>query len=40
MSAGKTNGRVLNFFALIYLGLLVIASVAAIPLMIVTKAGQ
>jgi len=35
-----TNGRVLNFFGLIYLGLLVVASVAAIPLMIVTRAGQ
>jgi manganese transport protein len=35
-----TNGRVLNFFALIYLGLLLLASIAAIPLMIVTKAGQ
>jgi manganese transport protein len=36
----ETNGRVRNFFGLIYLALLVIASVAAIPLMIVTKAGQ
>jgi hypothetical protein len=36
----QTNGRVLNFFALIYLGLLLLASIAAIPLMIVTKAGQ
>jgi Mn2+/Fe2+ NRAMP family transporter len=36
----KTNGRVLNFFALIYLGLLLLASIAAIPLMILTKAGQ
>jgi Mn2+/Fe2+ NRAMP family transporter len=35
-----TNGRVLNFLALIYLGLLAIASAAAIPLMIVTRAGQ
>jgi manganese transport protein len=35
-----TNGRVLNFFALIYLGLLLVASIAAIPLMIVTRAGQ
>jgi manganese transport protein len=35
-----TNGRVLNFFGLIYLGLLVVASAAAIPLMIVTRAGQ
>ncbi len=36
----KTNSRVLNFFALIYLGLLLLASIAAIPLMILTKAGQ
>ncbi|WP_112249217.1 Nramp family divalent metal transporter [Kribbella monticola] len=36
----STNGRVLNFLALIYLGLLLLASIAAIPLMIVTKAGQ
>jgi Mn2+/Fe2+ NRAMP family transporter len=35
-----TNGRVLNFFALIYLGLLLVASIAAIPLMIMTRAGQ
>ncbi|TDU88096.1 Mn2+/Fe2+ NRAMP family transporter [Kribbella voronezhensis] len=35
-----TNGRVLNFLALIYLGLLLLASIAAIPLMIITKAGQ
>jgi Mn2+/Fe2+ NRAMP family transporter len=35
-----TNGRVLNFFALVYLGLLLLASIAAIPLMIITKAGQ
>lgn len=36
----KKNGRVLNFFALLYLGLLLLASIAAIPLMIVTRAGQ
>ncbi|MEV6285697.1 divalent metal cation transporter [Kribbella sp. NPDC051770] len=35
-----TNGRMRNFLALIYLGLLLVASIAAIPLMIVTKAGQ
>lgn len=35
-----TNGPVRNLFGLIYLALLVIASVAAIPLMIITKAGQ
>lgn len=34
------NGAVRNFLALIYLGLLLVASIAAIPLMIVTKAGQ
>jgi manganese transport protein len=39
MGAEK-NGRVRNFLALIYLGLLLVASIAAIPLMIVTKAGQ
>jgi manganese transport protein len=36
----KTNGPIRNLFGLLYLALLVIASVAAIPLMIVTKAGQ
>ncbi|MEU4393906.1 divalent metal cation transporter [Kribbella sp. NPDC023855] len=36
----QRNGRVLNFFALIYLGLLLLASIAAIPLMIITKGGQ
>ncbi|MEU4605678.1 divalent metal cation transporter [Kribbella sp. NPDC023972] len=36
----ETNGPVRNFFALIYLGLLTLASAAAIPLMIVTRAGQ
>jgi Mn2+/Fe2+ NRAMP family transporter len=35
----ETNGRVRNAFALFYLALLTIASVAAIPLMIITKAG-
>jgi Mn2+/Fe2+ NRAMP family transporter len=35
-----TNSAVLNFFALIYLGLLLLASIAAIPLMIITRAGQ
>ncbi|GAA1525074.1 NRAMP family divalent metal transporter [Kribbella lupini] len=34
------NGAVRNFLALVYLGLLLVASIAAIPLMIVTKAGQ
>ncbi|WBQ08210.1 NRAMP family divalent metal transporter [Kribbella sp. CA-293567] len=34
------NGRVLNFFAQLYLGLLLLASVAAIPLMILTRAGR
>jgi Mn2+/Fe2+ NRAMP family transporter len=36
----KKNGQVLNFFALVYLGLLLLASIAAIPLMIITRAGQ
>ena len=36
----QTNGRVLNFLGLIYLGLLLVASIAAIPLMIITKAGH
>jgi Mn2+/Fe2+ NRAMP family transporter len=36
----QKNGRVRNFLALIYLGLLLVASIAAIPLMIVTRAGQ
>ncbi len=39
MGAAK-NGAVRNFLALIYLGLLLVASIAAIPLMIVTRAGQ
>jgi manganese transport protein len=34
------NGAVLNFVALIYLALLLVASIAAIPLMIITRAGQ
>ena len=36
----QKNGRVLNFFALVYLGLLLLASIAAIPLMILTRAGR
>ena len=35
-----TNGRVANVLGVIYLGLVVVASLAAIPLMIVTKMGQ
>jgi len=35
----KANGKVTNFFGLIYLGVILVASVAAIPLMIVTGAG-
>ena len=34
------NGRVTNAFALVYLVIIVVASVAAIPLMIVTGAGS
>lgn len=36
----KTNGRLLNMFGSVYLVIIVAASVAAIPLMIVTGAGQ
>jgi len=36
----QTNGRVRNFLGIGYLFLLIVASVAAIPLMIITKAGQ
>jgi manganese transport protein len=36
----QTNGPVSNFLGLIFLALLVIASIAAIPLMILTRAGQ
>jgi Mn2+/Fe2+ NRAMP family transporter len=34
------NGAVRNFLGLAYLGLLLVASLAAIPLMIATRAGQ
>jgi manganese transport protein len=36
----RVNGRVRNFLGLTYLGLLLVASIAAIPLMIITKAGR
>jgi Mn2+/Fe2+ NRAMP family transporter len=36
----NTNGRLLNVVATIYLVILVLVSVATIPLMIITKAGQ
>ena len=36
----RVNGRATNFFGLIFLGLILVASVAAIPLMIVTGAGS
>jgi len=36
----QVNGRVRNVLGLIYLGLLLVASIAAIPLMIITKAGR
>ncbi|MCV7065747.1 Nramp family divalent metal transporter [Mycolicibacterium farcinogenes] len=36
----KTNGRVLNMFGSVYLVIILAASLAAIPLMIVTGAGQ
>jgi hypothetical protein len=35
-----TNGKVQNMFASIYLVIILAASLAAIPLMIVTGAGQ
>ena len=35
-----TNGRILNILATIFLVILVVVSVATIPLMIITKAGQ
>jgi len=35
----QTNGRVMNFFALIYLVIVMVAAVAAIPLMILTRMG-
>jgi hypothetical protein len=34
------NGRLANGLGVVYLVLVVLASVAAIPLMLVTKAGQ
>jgi hypothetical protein len=34
------NGRLANVLGTIYLGIVVVASVAAIPLMLATKAGQ
>ncbi|MFF1820718.1 NRAMP family divalent metal transporter [Kribbella sp. NPDC058245] len=36
----QVNGKVRNFLGLIYLALLLVASIAAIPLMIITKAGR
>jgi len=38
--ADETNGRVTNVFASVYLVIILAASLAAIPLMIVTGAGQ
>ncbi|WP_431246000.1 NRAMP family divalent metal transporter [Leifsonia xyli] len=35
----RVNGKVTNFFGLIFLGIILVASIAAIPLMIVTGAG-
>jgi Mn2+/Fe2+ NRAMP family transporter len=37
---GDTNGRVTNMFASVYLVIILAAALAAIPLMIVTGAGQ
>ncbi|MDT4974258.1 MAG: hypothetical protein QOG98_16, partial [Pseudonocardiales bacterium] len=36
----KANGRISNFLGSIFLVIIVVASAAAIPLMIWTKAGQ
>ena len=36
----RVNGRATNFFGLIFLALILVASIAAIPLMIVTGAGS
>jgi manganese transport protein len=36
----NTNGRLMNAVSLVFLGLIVLASLAAVPLMIYTKAGQ
>jgi Mn2+/Fe2+ NRAMP family transporter len=36
----KSNGRFMNFMATVFFGIIVVASVAAIPLMIWTRAGQ
>jgi manganese transport protein len=35
----QTNGRVLNAVGTVYLGILLVISVATIPLMIITKGG-
>jgi manganese transport protein len=40
MGDDHTNGRALNFIATVYLVILLAVSVATIPLMIITKAGQ
>jgi Mn2+/Fe2+ NRAMP family transporter len=37
---GDTNGKVINAFASVYLVIILAASLAAIPLMIITGAGQ
>jgi hypothetical protein len=36
----KVNGRVFNGLGLVFLAIVLVASVSAIPLMIATKAGQ
>jgi manganese transport protein len=38
--AEKTNGRIMNVISGVFLVIIVVASLAALPLMIVTKAGQ
>jgi Mn2+/Fe2+ NRAMP family transporter len=35
----QVNGKVTNFFGLVFLGIVLLASIAAIPLMIISGAG-
>ncbi len=37
---GQVNGRVRNFLGTVYLGIILVAALSAIPLMILTRAGQ
>jgi Mn2+/Fe2+ NRAMP family transporter len=36
----RTNGRIANAIGVVYLGIIAVASIAAIPLMIWTRMGQ